>query len=187
MGWIARRRGQEIAERGGLIPSEHLSPLPPKPPSASVTDTVQLVMPSDANPLGTIFGGQVMAWIDAVAAMAAQRHCRQVMVTLSMDALEFKAPILVGEYAVLRAVVNRAWTTSVEVEVSVDAEHPITGERRHSAEAFLTFVALGANGRPTAVPPVDPQTPEEHARFAAAEVRRAARLAARQAAKPPSI
>lgn len=155
--------------------------LTPQPPSWSVTETVQIVFPGDANPLGTVFGGRVMHWIDEVAAMAAQRHCRTVVVTLSMDALAFTAPIQVGEYAVLRAVVNRAWTTSLEVQVTVEAEHPLTGQRRRSAEAFLTLVGLGPDGRPTAIRPVQPQTPEEWARFEAAEQRRTARLAARGA------
>jgi acyl-CoA hydrolase len=153
--------------------------LRPQPPAASVTDTVKIVFPGDANPLGTVFGGRVMQWIDEVAAMAAQRHCRTVVVTLSMDALEFKAPIHVGEYAVLQAVVNRAWTTSIEVQVTVDAEHPLTGQRRRSAEAFLTLVGLGPDGRPTPVRPVQPETAAQWARFEAAEQRRTARLAAR--------
>jgi acyl-CoA hydrolase len=151
----------------------------PLPPSASRTETVQIVFPGDANPLGTVFGGRVMQWVDQVAAMAAQRHCRKVVVTASMDALQFTAPIHVGEYAVLSAVVNRAWTTSMEVQVTVDAEHPLSGERRRAAEAFLTFIAIDAGGAPTAVRPVAPQTDEERAGYEAADRRRAARLAAR--------
>jgi acyl-CoA hydrolase len=160
-----------------------IDPLAPKPPSASLTETVQLVFPEDANPLGTVFGGRVMQWVDLVAAMAAQRHCRRIVVTAAIDALEFRAPIRVGEYAVLAAWVNRAWNTSLEVEVMVDGEHPLSGERWRSAVAFLTFAAIGEDGRPTAARPVMPQTEAEWQRYQAADARRAARLAARAAAK----
>lgn len=156
-----------------------IDPIAPKPPSASLTETVQLVFPEDANPLGTVFGGRVMQWVDAVAAMAAQRHCRRVVVTASIDAVAFRAPIRVGEYAVLRGWVNRAWHTSLEVEVTVDAEHPLSGEQRRSVEAFLTFVALGADGQPTQARPVVPQSEAEWVRYQAADQRRSRRLAAR--------
>jgi len=156
----------------------------PRPPAASATETVNIVFPQDTNPNGTIFGGKVMQWVDQVAAMAAQRHCRRVVVTASIDALEFKAPIYVGEYAVLRAVVNRAWKSSIEVEVVVEAEHPLTGERRRTAEAFLTFVGLDEHNHPVPVRPVAPETPDEWARYRAAEARRAARLAARRETRP---
>jgi acyl-CoA hydrolase len=160
-----------------------IDPLTPKPPSASLTETVQLVFPEDANPLGTVFGGRVMQWVDAVAAMAAQRHCRRIVVTAAIDAVAFRAAIRVGEYAVLQAWVNRTWHTSLEVEVTVDAEHPLTGERRRSVEAFLTFAAIGDDGRPTQARPVMPQTELEWQRYHAADRRRAHRLAARAA--PP--
>lgn len=166
-------------------PADADAPPEPRPPSGSVTETVNIVFPGDTNPHGTIFGGRVMQFIDQVAAMAAQRHCRRIVVTASMDALEFKAPINLGEYAVVRAVVNRAWRSSMEVEVTVDAEHPLTGERRRSAEAFLTFVALDDRHRPIAVTPVQPETDAEWARYHAAEARRTARLAAPPGASPP--
>jgi acyl-CoA hydrolase len=154
-------------------------PLAPKPPSASLTETVHLVMPGDANPLGTVFGGRVMQWVDAVAALAAQRHTRRIVVTAAIDAVAFRAPIRVGEYAVLRGWVNRAWNTSMEVEVTVDAEHPLTGERRRSVDAYLTFAALGEDGRTTRARPVQPQTEEEWQRYQAADERRSRRLEAR--------
>jgi acyl-CoA hydrolase len=156
-------------------------PLDPRPPSASLTETVQLVFPEDANPLGTVFGGRVMQWVDAVAAMVAQRHCRHVVVTAAIDAVAFRAPIRVGEYAILTGWVNRAWHTSMEVEVTVDAEHPFTGEQRRSVEAFLTFTAIGPDGRPEAVRAVQPETEADWRRYEAAERRRAQRLAARAA------
>ena len=97
-----------------------------------------------------------------------------------MDTVVFRAPIYVGEYAVVKAWVNRAWHTSMEVEVRVEAEAPLTGERRLSVEAFVTFVAVDAHDHPTPVPPFIPQTPLEEDRFLAAEKRRAARMAYRQ-------
>lgn len=159
------------------------SPSPPgaRPPAASATEMVQIVFPSDTNPRGTIFGGRVVQWVDQVAAIAAQRHCRQVVVTVSMDALEFIAPLHLGEYAVLQAVVNRSWRSSMEIGVRVEAEAPLSGERRLCAEAFLTFVAVDAANRPVPVPQLAPETPAEQARYAAAEARRQARLARRQA------
>ena len=112
-----------------------------------------------------------------VGAMAAQTHCRQVVVTVSLDAVEFRAPIHVGEYAIVSAVVNRTWRSSMEVQVTVEAEHPLTGERVTSVVAFLTFVALDADERPVPVRAVIPETEEERARYEAAAARRAARLA----------
>jgi acyl-CoA hydrolase len=141
--------------------------------------TVELVRPGHANPHGTVFGGQVVQWIDLVASLAAQRHCRLTVVTASIDALAFRAPIHVGEWAVLTGFVNRTWHSSLEVEVHVDAEHPRSGERRRAVDAFLTFVALDADGRPTAVPPFEPGDPAEVERWQAAESRRRARLALR--------
>lgn len=150
------------------------------PACQAVTETVNLVFPEDANPKGTIFGGRILQWVDMVGAMAAQRHCRQIVVTAVMDTVVFRAPIYVGEYAVVKAWINRAWHTSMEVEVRVEAEAPLTGERRLSVEAFVTFVAVDAHDHPTPVPPFVPQTPLEEARFLAAEKRRAARMAYRQ-------
>lgn len=151
-----------------------------RPASQSLVETVNLVFPEDANPKGTIFGGRVLQWVDMAGAMAAQRHCRQMVVTAVMDAVMFRAPIFVGEYAVIRAWVNRAWHTSMEVEVRVEAEAPLTGERRLSVEAYVTFVAVDGADHPTPVPPLIPQTPEEALRFQAAEKRRNARMALRQ-------
>ncbi|MCB1548325.1 MAG: acyl-CoA thioesterase [Hyphomicrobiaceae bacterium] len=165
-------------------PSEAAEPDPgagrhlaPKPMSASRLTTVNLVFPGDTNPRGTIFGGRVLQWIDMIGAMAAQTHCRQVVVTVSMDAVEFRAPIHLGEYAILTATVNRAWRSSMEVQVTVEAEHPLSGERVTSVEAFLTFVALGPDGRSAPVRAVQPETEAEWARYEAAQQRRAARLA----------
>jgi acyl-CoA hydrolase len=147
--------------------------------SNSKVEMTQLVMPSDANGHGTAFGGRVMQWIDLAAAMAATRHSRMPVVTALLDQLAFLAPIKVGDIVVLRAQVNAVFGSSMEVEVDVLAENPGTGDRRVCCEAFLTFVALGADGRPARAPLLLPQTEEEEQRARDAQARRAARLTRR--------
>ncbi|MCS7040855.1 MAG: acyl-CoA thioesterase [Anaerolineae bacterium] len=151
-------------------------PLPPKPARASYVEMTEIVLPSHTNPLGTAFGGQVMAWIDICAGIAAARHARRVAVTASMDDLHFRSPLRLGEVAVLKAQVNRAWHTSMEVGVRVEAENPLTGERRHCSSAYLTFVALDEHGQRVPIPPVLPETEDERRRYAEAEERRRMRL-----------
>ncbi len=154
------------------------------PPEVSVAATrvelTQIVLPQYTNALGTIFGGQVAAWIDMCAAIAAQRFCRRQVVTASIDELHFLNPIQRGHIAIFRASVNAAWGRSMEVGVRVEGEDPLTGVVTHTASAYTTFVALDANGRPTGVPRLAPETPEELRRAAEAELRKAARLAHRQ-------
>lgn len=140
----------------------------------------EIVLPSYANALGTVFGGQVAAWIDIAAGVAAMRHARNIVVTASMDDLHFVAPAHVGEIVVLRAHVNRVFTTSMEVGVRVEAENPLTGERRHTATAYLTFVALDATGQRISVPPLLPESEAERRRYQQAEQRRIWRLERRQ-------
>jgi acyl-CoA hydrolase len=156
-------------------------PLDGKTPRESRAVMTEIVLPSDANPLGTIFGGRVMQWLDICAAIAASRHCRRQVVTASMDDLHFHAPIHVGEFAVLEGTVHAAFRTSMEVGVTVHAENPTTGARRLCTSAFLTFVALGGDGRPTEVPPVIPETDEERRLLEASRARRAARLSRKRA------
>jgi acyl-CoA hydrolase len=150
--------------------------LKPKPACRSYTEMTEIVLPSHTNPLGTAFGGQVMAWIDICAGIAAQRHARQVVVTASMDDLHFKAPIYKGEVVVLKAQVNRSFHTSMEVGVRVEAENPLTGERRHCSSAYLTFVALDAAGNRVPIPPLVPETDDEKRRYDEAAERRRYRL-----------
>ena len=150
--------------------------LKPKPACQSYTEMTEIVLPSHTNPLGTAFGGQVMAWIDICAGIAAQRHARQVVVTASMDDLHFKAPIYKGEVVVLKAQVNRSFHTSMEVGVRVEAENPLTGERRHCSSAYLTFVALDAAGNRVPIPPLVPETDDEKRRYDEAAERRRYRL-----------
>lgn len=143
----------------------------PKPVSASSAEFTHLVLPPDTNALGTIFGGRIMEWVDIAASIVASRHCRQVVVTASMDALHFLAPVKVGDIVILKAAVNFAHRTSMEIGVRVESENPLTGERRHTSSAYLTFVGLDQQGKPAEVPPVLPETEEEKRRFAAGQIR----------------
>lgn len=147
-----------------------------KPAAASAVEMTEIVLPSHANALGTVFGGQVAAWIDIAAGAAAMRHARNIAVTASMDDLHFMAPVHVGEIVVLRAHVNRAFGTSMEIGVRVEAENPLTGQRRHTATAYLTFVAIDGEGRRVPVPALLPETDAERRRYQQAEQRRIWRL-----------
>lgn len=155
-------------------------PTAPKKASQSTVEMTQIILPENGNALGTIFGGQVAAWIDICAAVAAMRHARNIVVTASMDDLHFMAPAYVGEILILKSHVNRAFGTSMEVGVRVDAENPLTGEQRHTATAYLTFVAMDAGGNRVPVPPVIPETDAEQRRFQQAEQRRQWRLERRE-------
>jgi acyl-CoA hydrolase len=141
---------------------------------------IELGLPQDANPLGNILGGRVMHLIDIAGAIATYRHCRLQAVTASVDNLNFLNPIRVGELIVLQSQVNRAFHTSVEVGVEVFSENFLTGERKHTTTAFLTFVALDSDGHPTPVPPLILVTSEERRRYREAGERRKARLALRK-------
>jgi acyl-CoA hydrolase len=149
------------------------------PKNAKDTEVVmtQLILPPDANNLNAAFGGKVMEWIDICGAVAAQRHCRQVVVTASMDDLHFHAPIKVGWVALLHARVLAAFRTSMEVGVTVHAENPLTGERFLTTSALLTFVAIDKEGGRVPVPPLTMDTDAEREAYREAEARRAQRLA----------
>lgn len=150
-----------------------------KPASESRVEVTHLVMPGDANALGTAFGGMVMQWTDLAAGMAAMRHARQPVVTASIDQLSFLAPVRIGQMAILTAQVNAVFGTSMEVGVVVVTEDPLTGTRQKCCDAYLTFVALGPDGKPTAAPPLLATNDEERRREGDARVRRDARLALR--------
>lgn len=160
-----------------------MSELPAKRPSESATEMVQIVLPSDANALGAAFGGSVMGWIDICAAVAAQRHSRQLVVTASMDDLHFHAPIKVGWTVTLKARVIAAFTSSMEVGVTVHAENIQTGERTLTTSALLTFVALDKDGKKLPVPPLALETDEERKAAQEAQARRAERLARKDQGK----
>ena len=153
------------------------STLQGKTVAESATEMVEVVLPDDANPLGNILGGKVMHLIDIAGAIAAHRHCRSLLVTVSVDNLDFVRPIRVGQLIVLRAHVTRAFRTSLEVEVKVFLEDYLTGERRQTSSAFVTYVAVDAGGHPQPVPPVIPSTAEEKRRYREALERRRRRLA----------
>jgi len=150
--------------------------LKPKPVADSQVEMTEIVNPRDTNPLGTIFGGRVMALIDKAAAVAAMRHCRRAVVTASADRIDFHHPIRLGMIVTVLASVNQSFRTSMEVGVKVLAEDPLTGERQRTCTSYVTFVALDGNGRPTSVPPLELRTETERLRARQAEQRRADRL-----------
>ncbi len=136
----------------------------------------ELMMPQHANIMGNVFGGVILSLVDRVAAVAAIRHARKPCVTVSVDKVDFKEPIHVGELLTAHARVNYAGRTSMEVGVKIIAENVLTGERRHTNSCYVTYVALDDHGRPTEVPPVVPETPDEKRRFERAAKRRASRV-----------
>jgi acyl-CoA hydrolase len=147
-----------------------------KTPKDSEVVMTELVLPHHTNDLGTVFGGMVMSWVDIAAAICATRHCHKQVVTASIDAMEFLAPVRLGWIITLRASVNYVWKTSCEVGVRVTAENPRSGENFHTASAYATMVALDGNGRPTRMLPIHPQTLDEKRRYDEAKARRTARL-----------
>jgi acyl-CoA hydrolase len=147
-----------------------------KPPSASATHQEHLVRPQHTNSLNTLFGGELMAWVDIAAATCAMRHAEKAVVTASIDALHFLKPIKTGWLVVLDASINFTSRTSCEVGVRVTAQHPVNGESHHTASAYLTFVALDSHGEPTPMAPILPQTAKDKERFEAAKDRRQDRL-----------
>src|SRR3954471_15191195 len=153
----------------------------PKKPSESETEMVQVVLPNDANPLGYILGGTVMHLIDIAGAIACHRHTRSLLVTAAVDGLQFLHPIKVGDLIILRARVTATWLTSLEVEVEVFSEETLTGRRQLTSLAYLTFVAVDRETHRLPIPRLILETDDERRRAAEAEVRRSARLKARQA------
>ena len=141
---------------------------------------VQVVLPNDANPLGFILGGTVMHLIDIAGAIACHRHTRTLLVTAAVDGLQFLHPIKVGDLIILKSWVTATWTTSLEVEVEVFSEEILTGLRRMTSRAYLTFVSIDTEGRRVPIPPLLIETNEERERAAAAEQRRQERLKARR-------
>jgi len=136
-----------------------------------------VMMPEDANPAGNVHGGIIMKHIDMTGGVAAMRHARCNVVTASIDSLIFHYPVFVGDLVTLRASLNLAARSSMEVGVRVETENLCTGEVRHTASAYLTFVALDRNGRPTPVPQLILETEDDHRRNRQAMDRRAVRLA----------
>jgi acyl-CoA hydrolase len=141
---------------------------------------VQVVLPNDANPLGFILGGTVMHLIDIAGAIACHRHTRSLLVTAAVDGLQFLHPIKVGDLIILKSRVTAAWSTSLEVEVEVFSEETLTGVRRMTSRAYLTFVSIDRDGRRVPIPPLVLDSDEEKQKAAEANQRRAERLKARQ-------
>jgi acyl-CoA hydrolase len=151
-----------------------------KPAADSRAEITHWMGVTDANNRGNIHGGTIMKLADEAAALAAIKHARERVVTVGMDRMDFLVPIYVGELVTFRATVNAAWRTSMEVGVRVEAEHPMTGHRRHTNTAYLTMVALDDGGAPAPIPPLLAVTQTETRRQREAELRRANRLAERE-------
>ena len=150
-------------------------------PRESEAVLTELMMPHHANNLGHVFGGVVLSLMDKTAAVAALRHARMTVVTVSIDRVDFREPIRIGDLVVMKASINYVGKTSMEVGVRVEAEELLSGRRRHTNSCYLTFVAVDRNGRPIDVPAIVPETPDEIRRHAAAEQRRRRRLEEREA------
>lgn len=150
-------------------------------PSLSRTTMTELILPSDTNNLGTVFGGKLMQWIDLCAAISAQRHSRRTVVTAAVDELAFLTPIKAGMIVILQAQVNAVFRTSMEVGVRVESEVPLTGERKKCVKAYLTFVAVDDTGSTVPLAPLEPETDDEIRREREAQERRALRLRHRAA------
>jgi acyl-CoA hydrolase len=146
----------------------------------SAAETVQVVLPNDSNPLGFILGGTVMHLIDITGAIACHRHTNTLALTAGVDSLDFIHPIKVGDLIILKSRVTCVFTTSLEVEVEVFSEEIQTGERKLTSRAYLTYVSLDKDGRPTKVPPLIAETPDDEARCRAAHARREERLRRKQ-------
>lgn len=144
----------------------------------------QLMLPSDANPLGNVHGGAIMKLADTAAGIAAARHARRPAVTVMMDSMTFLHPVYVGDLVTLHARLTWTGTTSMEVEVTVTAENLLQGTVTHTSTAYLVYVALDEAGHPAPVPPLVVETPEERRRWQEAEERRAHRLARRERERP---
>jgi len=134
------------------------------------------MMPQHANVLGNVFGGVVLSMMDTTAAVSAIRHARRVCVTVSVDRVDFREPIHVGDLLIMKSSVNYVGRTSMEIGVRVETENLLTGVRLHTNSCYLTFVAIDRNGTPVPVPPLKPETPDEIRRHEAARARRERRL-----------
>jgi acyl-CoA hydrolase len=151
-----------------------------RPPSQSYSVISSWMGPTDANSAGNVHGGTIMRLCDEVAGIAAIRHSGCRVVTAGMDRMTFLHPVYLGDLVTVRACVNAAWRTSMEVGVRVESENVRTGETTHTSTAYLTMVALDDEGGPTEVPPLAPETPDEVRRQREAELRRSNRLAERE-------
>src|SRR6478736_1777816 len=144
----------------------------PRPVRDSQSEMAEIVLPNDSNVLGALLGGRLMHWIDLAAAMAAHRHSRSYVVTASIDHLDFRVPVHVGDLVILRSSVNRVYRTSMEIGVKVWVENYLLDQCQHVSSAYLTFVAVDGGGRHVPVPAVIPETDEQRRRYEDAGRRR---------------
>ncbi|MFM7853546.1 MAG: acyl-CoA thioesterase [Flammeovirgaceae bacterium] len=147
-----------------------------KTPSESFVSMTELVLPNDTNTLNNLMGGRLMHWMDIVSAIAAQKHANRVVVTASVDNISFRQPIQLGNVVTLKAKVTRAFSSSMEVRIDVEAEDIPANKRFSSNSAYFTFVAVDQNGQPIDVPEVEPETDEEKSWYDGALRRRQLRL-----------
>jgi len=149
-------------------------------PTRSHVVMTEVVYPSHTNAIDTVFGGVVMSWVDIAGSISAIRYCGKTVVTASVDDVHFIAPAYKGDIINIKASVNYVHKTSMEVGVRVDSENPLKGKFHHIVSAYLTFVALDKDKKPTLIPPLEPQTADEKKRFKEAEIRRKWRLERRK-------
>jgi acyl-CoA hydrolase len=147
-----------------------------KHPKDSFVSMTELVLPNDTNTLNNLMGGRLMHWMDIVSAIAGQKHCSSIVVTASVDNISFREPIRLGDVVTLRAKATRAFNSSVEIRIDVDAENIPAGKKIASHSAYFTFVAVDANGTPVEIPEVEPETEEEMELYKGALRRRQLRL-----------
>lgn len=150
------------------------------PQESQVNDYVYKIFPYDLNPQDTAFGGTITALLDRIALVVAERHSAKVCVTVSIDAVHFLAAAKKGDNLIIHAKINRAWNSSMEIGLRVEAENVFSGKHHHILSAYFTFVALDEKGKPTSVPKVEPTTRDERRRYEEADHRRTRRI---QAAK----
>ncbi len=155
-------------------------PLSPKPIRASRISLAQLMQPEHANNLGNVHGGWIMKMVDEAGALACMRHSQRRVVTVAIDSMVFRHPIKTSDLVILNAEVTYAGRTSMEAEVQVIAENPITGQRWQTNTAYLVYVALGDDGKPVSIPPVIAETVEEERKMAEAKERQQRRLEQRK-------
>ncbi len=151
-----------------------------KPIRASHITIAQLMQPEHANNLGNVHGGWIMKLVDEAGALACMRHSQRRVVTVAIDSMVFRQPIKISDLVILNAEVTYAGRTSMEAQVEVQAENPITGERTHTNTAYLVYVALDDDGKPTSVPPLEAETEEEKRKMQQAEERQSRRLTQRK-------
>ncbi len=151
-----------------------------KSPSQSYAEVIVRMFPSDANPAGNVFGGEILKHIDMVAGIVAQRHSQSNAVTVSMDSVNFLKPVFVGNVLTLNARINYVHNSSMEIEVKAESEDILTGMRTITGTAFVTFVALDKNGKPLSVPRLSLKTDEDRIKFEEGKIRMEKRLKNRQ-------